>query len=210
MDNVETSSVTSKSVMEKLKSLSSNLSKKATAGVDNISSTIDNESITITEESSSNILFTIFRYTLVILLIIFILLNLFSVFGILPPDIIKLFRPILFFLNPSPAKIPKHVTKKPVTLTDEPIEKKPKNKESIIDTIEKDIEHDIKDLKNLVVPDADNASSDIQSHKSKTGYCFVGKDQGYRSCVKVTDADNCMSGDIFPTKEVCINPSLRV
>jgi len=43
----------------------------------------------------------------------------------------------------------------------------------------------------------------------KPGWCYIGTDRGYRSCIKVRDSDKCMSGEIFPTKDVCINPALR-
>lgn len=43
----------------------------------------------------------------------------------------------------------------------------------------------------------------------KNGFCYVGEDRGYRSCVSVKPDDTCMSGDIFPTMDICINPSLR-
>lgn len=205
IDNVETSTVTSKSVMEKLKSLSQDVSKKTVTGIEDISSKIEATPTIINDKSN---VFTIFRYIVVILLILFILLNVFAVFGILPPDIIKLFRPILFFLNPSPGKVKKQVYKKPVTLKeDETIET---STETPIDIIEKDIKHELKELKDLVVPEEDSSSSDIQKHKSKAGFCYVGEDRGYRSCVEVSDADICMSGDIFPTREVCVNPSLRM
>ena len=56
---------------------------------------------------------------------------------------------------------------------------------------------------------ADDSSSLIQSGTGKSGWCFIGEDRGFRSCVEVGVNDKCMSGDIFPTKDVCINPSLR-
>lgn len=61
-------------------------------------------------------------------------------------------------------------------------------------------------------PEADDASSVTQKGKvsGKAGYCLVGEDRGIRSCVKVGEGDTCMSGNIFPSKDVCINPSLRV
>jgi hypothetical protein len=43
----------------------------------------------------------------------------------------------------------------------------------------------------------------------KVGWCFVGDDIGNRNCAEVGLNDVCMSGDIFPTKDVCINPNLR-
>lgn len=44
----------------------------------------------------------------------------------------------------------------------------------------------------------------------KAGWCYIGQDRGFRSCAKVGDNDTCMSGDIFPTHEICMNPNLRV
>ena len=41
------------------------------------------------------------------------------------------------------------------------------------------------------------------------GWCYVGKDNGLRHCVEVGSSDTCMSGEIFPTNEICVNPSLR-
>jgi hypothetical protein len=52
------------------------------------------------------------------------------------------------------------------------------------------------------------ASSSVHS-AGKAGWCFIGEDRGYRSCSKVSEHDKCMSGDIFPTQELCINPNLR-
>jgi hypothetical protein len=43
----------------------------------------------------------------------------------------------------------------------------------------------------------------------KAGWCFIGEDRGHRTCSKVSETDKCMSGDIFPSQQICINPSLR-
>jgi len=56
---------------------------------------------------------------------------------------------------------------------------------------------------------ADDSLSAIQSGGSKGGWCLIGEDRGFRSCAQVENADQCMSGDIFPTNEICVNPSLR-
>ena len=56
---------------------------------------------------------------------------------------------------------------------------------------------------------ADDASSSIQKSQSKGGYCYIGEERGHRSCMRVNENDTCMSGEIFPTNEICINPSLR-
>jgi hypothetical protein len=62
------------------------------------------------------------------------------------------------------------------------------------------------------IPEADDASSVTQKGKisGKAGYCLVVEDRGIRSCMKVGEGDTCMSGNIFPSKDKCINPSLRV
>lgn len=56
---------------------------------------------------------------------------------------------------------------------------------------------------------ADEASSSIQNGAPKAGWCYIGEDRGFRSCAEVGVNDTCMSGDIFPTSQVCVNPSLR-
>jgi hypothetical protein len=58
---------------------------------------------------------------------------------------------------------------------------------------------------------ADDANSSIQSSKpsSKSGWCFIGEDRGFRSCIEVNQNDKCMSGDIFPSEDICVNPNLR-
>ena len=56
---------------------------------------------------------------------------------------------------------------------------------------------------------AHEASSSVHSGGGQSGWCFVGEDRGFRSCALVNEDDKCMSGDIFPSQELCINPNLR-
>ena len=58
---------------------------------------------------------------------------------------------------------------------------------------------------------SDDSYSSIQKNKAsgKTGFCFIGEDRGFRSCVSVGPNDTCMSGDIYPSNEICVNPTLR-
>lgn len=53
------------------------------------------------------------------------------------------------------------------------------------------------------------ASSTVHS-AGKAGWCYIGQDRGFRSCAQIGASDTCMSGDIFPTQEICMNPNLRV
>lgn len=53
------------------------------------------------------------------------------------------------------------------------------------------------------------ASSSVHSGGGQAGWCYIGEDRGFRSCAQVSASDKCMSGDIFPSQELCINPNLR-
>ena len=54
----------------------------------------------------------------------------------------------------------------------------------------------------------DETDSKIQKSQ-KPGFCYIGTDRGYRSCIAVSQSDKCMSGKIFPTQRLCMNPALR-
>ena len=58
---------------------------------------------------------------------------------------------------------------------------------------------------------ADTSTSTIQSNKSssKSGWCYIGEERGFRSCIEVGNNDNCASGNIYSSQEICMNPSLR-
>lgn len=89
--------------------------------------------------------------------------------------------------------------------------------ESGVDLVKNDLDGDKNDTIQisdpLLVdeePEPDKIDSNIQTKpKTGTGYCYVGEDRNIRSCVKINKKHKCMSGDIFPTREICINPNLR-
>lgn len=59
-------------------------------------------------------------------------------------------------------------------------------------------------------PRADDSTSVTQKHQSgKGGYCYIGEDRGFRSCVKVDATDKCMSGEVYSRHDICIDPTLR-
>ena len=53
-----------------------------------------------------------------------------------------------------------------------------------------------------------STESEIQQPK-QSGYCYIGTDRTFRSCVKMNVGDICASKQVFPTKDICINPELR-
>ncbi len=74
-------------------------------------------------------------------------------------------------------------------------------------SLKKAIEKPKKKEEEEVKPDY-STESNIQQ-KKVTGYCYIGNDRGYRTCVKMTGGDTCASGKVFPTKDICVNPNLR-
>lgn len=54
----------------------------------------------------------------------------------------------------------------------------------------------------------DDSRSSIQT-TGKSGWCYIGEEQGIRTCSEIGVNDVCMSGNVFPTQAVCINPNLR-
>jgi hypothetical protein len=70
---------------------------------------------------------------------------------------------------------------------------------------------------NKALNNSQQGSQDYEAHEAsssvvgagKSGWCYIGEDRGFRSCSQVGANDQCMSGDIFPSQELCINPNLR-
>lgn len=60
-------------------------------------------------------------------------------------------------------------------------------------------------------PDPFIENSRVQSNRAsgKSGFCYIGEENGIRSCVRVSEHDVCTSGKIYPSQEICRNPSLR-
>lgn len=62
---------------------------------------------------------------------------------------------------------------------------------------------------NTMMKDEDIIPDQATSSFNKEGWCYIGEEKGYRTCAQVGVNDTCMSGDIFPTREICVNPNLR-
>ena len=85
------------------------------------------------------------------------------------------------------------------------------------DSLNNSLNHSLNNPTRVQSPDdiptytSDDSYSTIQKNKSsgKSGFCYIGEDRGFRSCVSVGQNDTCMSGDIYPSMEVCVNPTLR-
>lgn len=42
----------------------------------------------------------------------------------------------------------------------------------------------------------------------KVGWCLVGEYEGRRGCIEISDYDKCLSGQVFPNQEICMNPTM--
>lgn len=85
---------------------------------------------------------------------------------------------------------------------------KEKVEEKVIEQEEKKVLSDLE--KALLGKSTSNNDYDpFMEERGKSGYCYIGTDDGFRSCIKVGANDICMSEDIFPTMDICINPNLR-
>lgn len=58
------------------------------------------------------------------------------------------------------------------------------------------------------VPDDTNSPIQKPITASKNSWCLVGEMNTRRGCIQVEDADKCLSGQLFPTQQLCLNPNL--
>lgn len=59
-------------------------------------------------------------------------------------------------------------------------------------------------------PSDDNSESPIQKPitSGKQSWCLVGEYQGKRGCIEIDKHDKCLSGQVFPSQKMCLNPTL--
>lgn len=41
---------------------------------------------------------------------------------------------------------------------------------------------------------------------NKNGWCLIGEYENKRGCIEVNDSEKCMSGQVYPTRQACVNP----
>ena len=59
------------------------------------------------------------------------------------------------------------------------------------------------------VPKPDSTMASAVQCRGKKGWCYVGTQDGYRSCLQVGAGDYCQSGNVYSSKQLCTEPSLR-
>lgn len=54
----------------------------------------------------------------------------------------------------------------------------------------------------------DNIQKSLSASKSK--WCLVGEYQNKRGCIDISESDKCLSGQVFPNEEMCLNPAMMM
>jgi len=59
-------------------------------------------------------------------------------------------------------------------------------------------------------PKPDSSENPIQNPITinKSGWCLVGEYKGRRGCIEVAEQDKCLSGQVYPSQKMCLNPVL--
>lgn len=76
-------------------------------------------------------------------------------------------------------------------------------------TLDKALQNAERNINREIVPDGPVDRKPSSKIEGNLGFCYIGEYKGFRSCASITESDKCLSGDIFPTREICINPNLR-
>ena len=68
-------------------------------------------------------------------------------------------------------------------------------------------------LSNSSIQTTNNVEQDIPENpiqnpisSSKNSWCYIGEYEKKRSCIAMNEHDKCMSGQVFPEQQICLNP----
>lgn len=170
---------------------------------------------------------TIIRYAAIILILAFLGFNLFSYLGGMTSGLVTALRPAVGGTAMAVGEATKQTANVAAVGAESAVDIAAGSVTSGINLLEKGLEggamkqpppstslnvgHALAIAAKEQEPVPDDAGSKTQMSKptAKAGYCYIGEDRGYRSCLQVGEGDNCMSGEIFPSRDICVNPQLR-
>jgi hypothetical protein len=192
---------------------------------------ITSSTVTSTSDSSSNISFgKLIKYALLIIIIIFVsyIIYAYLVFG--TPYFEELYKSFISYFNNqkadainsniTPFSGAEQINKIPGELV-----KLDNNIQSVSNSVVDNIANAVTlnqanelDM-SLVNPNSTNRGNTAPEANladtstqplGKSGWCYIGEEtETGRKCIQVGPNDQCMSGDIFPTNDICVNPTLR-
>jgi len=156
---------------------------------------------------------SVMGWILIIFILIFLGFNIFKYLAIGTDEIVDIFTSVLNWFIMSINTIfgtTFDILKTSKQQIVETTKEQPKNTEEneLYEVLNKQTDSNIPDFNDY---QADESTSEIQTSSSmkKSGWCYIGQDRGFRTCAKVGEQDTCLSGKIFPSHDICINPSLR-
>lgn len=108
----------------------------------------------------------------------------------------------------------------PMEDNNENIEDKNNIDNNVNKDLKKSLEEDIITKKNTKQPNSNNDKitfnkvsnnepEPVRSSSNQNSFCYIGKINDTRYCSKISSKAKCMSGDIFPTIESCMNPNIK-
>jgi len=185
------------------------LSGPTTAAVP--SASVSSASVSSASVSSARVPFgKILRYTLIILILAFLGFNIFTYLGKTTEFITDFFRPVLNFFGYGVATVTRQTIDATAQGTKKIVDITAGAAKGGINVLENTLAHKQDLSTKKALQDAGPLPHDTTAERNtKSGYCFIGEDRGFRSCIRVGEGDQCMSGNIFPTMDQCINPALR-
>ena len=221
------------------KTLTSAISPKALADnlsedVNNSSSVFDSNVIEKADQYTNSIgswLWYLFRIFFIILIIAFLGFNIFAYLGLITGKTAEYLKPLLEYLGYPIVDTTKQTLRKSIEGTKDIIDIAAVGVDTTLDTLEKSLDGKADIMKSLnnaksridkkksnikkqeihIEPSPDESGSSTQiTRRGKSGFCYIGEDRGNRSCIEVGVNDECMSGNIFPSRDICINPNLRI
>ena len=185
----------------------------------------------IDSNDNSSILWVFLRYAAIILILAFLGFNIFSYLGGMTGGVVSIFGPLVGDTATVTGETIKQTNKVAAVGAKSAIDLAADSVNSGITLLEDGLNNSTSKLEDSVnykkendstnqkirkkrntpepVPDDAGSKTQMSNPSGKAGYCYIGEDRGYRSCMKVGERDSCMSGEIFPTKDICINPNLR-
>lgn len=169
------------------------------------------------------------RVIIIILILTFFGINIFAYLGLITGSVADYLKPLLSSLGYPVVDTAKQTLKTSIDGTKDIVNSVANVTNATLNTVESTIDGNVKnnidenknnlmkalnhaekvDKQNIPEPDESGSSSQM-TKTGKSGFCYIGSDRNIRSCVEVGRNDTCMSGDIFPTKDICVNPNLRM
>jgi len=183
------------------------VSKVEAPDIGSLTNTVTHQMGNITTQAKKSVSFftynSLIKYGLIIFILTLLGFNLFTYLGKITDTTAEIIKPLADFVGATSGNIVKQAALVSGEGTKGLVDVASGSVVSGVDVLQQNVNT------NNFIPIPDDAGSITQMSQNKAGYCYIGEDRGFRSCIEVSENDTCMSGQIFPTRAICINPNLR-